>query len=201
MFVDWDWAGAGASTQSTIPLDPGNSAIVGFASRQIACLGRFEETLELARRAVVLDPLNAVERGSLARICFVMSRQEEEEMGFKKALELNPDLPAYRSSLAVVYLAQGRAQDALAEMAREPFAVLRLQGYAVVYYALGRKKESDTALNELIAKYQRNDAFQISGVYAFRHGPDKAFEWLDRAYAQRDTGLAATKVEPLLKNL
>ena len=89
----------------------------------------------------------------------------------------------------------------MAEIEREPFAVSRLQGYAVVYYALGRKKDSDTALSELIAKYQRNDAFQIAGVYAFRHEPDKAFEWLDRAYVQRDTGLAGTKVEPLMKNL
>ena len=40
-----------------------------------------------------------------------------------------------------------------------PFQVLRLQGYAVVYYALGRKKDSDTALSELIAKYQTDDAF------------------------------------------
>lgn len=201
MFVDWDWTGASASLQRALALDPGNSAVVGFASRQVACLGRFEEALELARRAVVLDPLNAVERGSLAQICFVMGRQEEAEMGFKKAFELNPDLPAYRSLLGFVYLAQGRAQDALAEIEREPFAGLRLQGYAVVYYALGRKKDSDTALSELIAKYQRNDAFQIAGVYAFRHEPDKAFEWLDRAYVQRDTGLAATKLEPLLKNL
>ncbi len=96
---------------------------------------------------------------------------------------------------------QGRAEDALAEIDREPIAVLRLRGYAVVHYALGRKKESDSVLSELIATYQMDDAFQLAGVYAFRHEPDKAFEWLDRACVQRDTGLAATKVEPLLKDL
>ena len=31
--------------------------------------------------------------------------------------------------------------------------------------------------------------------------PDKAFEWLDRAYAQRNSGLIETKVDPFLKNL
>ncbi len=30
---------------------------------------------------------------------------------------------------------------------------------------------------------------------------DEAFEWLDRAYAQRDPSLMATKLEPLLKSL
>ncbi|HEX8766581.1 MAG TPA: hypothetical protein VF740_15535, partial [Candidatus Acidoferrum sp.] len=148
-----------------------------------------------------LDSLNAAERGSLARICFVKGRQQEAEMGLKKALELNPGIRAYRASLGLVYLAQGRAQEALAEIEREPDAILRLQGYAVGYYAFGRKKESDSALSELIDKYQRNCAFQIAGVYAFRHEPDRAFEWLDRAYVQHDTGLAATKLDPLLNNL
>jgi hypothetical protein len=38
-------------------------------------------------------------------------------------------------------------------------------------------------------------------VYAFRNQSDVAFEWLDRACAQRDSGLIGTKVDPLLKNL
>src|SRR5882724_2892601 len=201
MFVDWEWTGASASLQRALALDPGNSAVVGFASRQVACLGRFEESLGLVRRAIVLDPLNALERGWLGQICLVMGRQKEADISLKKAFELNPSLPDYREILGLLYLAQGRAQDALVEIEREPDASLRLQGYAIVYYALGRKKESDTALSQLIAKYQTDDAFQIAEVYAFRHEPDKAFEWLDRAYVQRDTGLAATKVEPLLKDL
>jgi tetratricopeptide (TPR) repeat protein len=130
-----------------------------------------------------------------------MGRQEEAEVNFKKALELNTDLPGNHEYLGLVYLAQGRDQDALAEIEREPMAVLRLQGYAVVYYTLGRKKESDTGLSELIAKYQAGWALQIAGVYAFRHESDAAFEWLDRAYAQHDTGVATTKFEPRLKNL
>jgi len=55
-------------------------------------------------------------------------------------------------------------------------------------------------LSELIAKYPRN-AYHIAEVYAFRNQPDQAFEWLDRAYTQRDDGLITTKVEPLLKVL
>jgi hypothetical protein len=73
--------------------------------------------------------------------------------------------------------------------------------YPIAYYALGRKKESDAALSELIAKYHANNAYWIAQVYAFRNQSDEAFEWLDRAYAQRDSGLIGTKVDPLLKNL
>jgi hypothetical protein len=48
---------------------------------------------------------------------------------------------------------------------------------------------------------QGDAAFQIAGVYAFRRDSDKAFEWLERAYAQRDGGLTALKASPLLARL
>jgi hypothetical protein len=62
-------------------------------------------------------------------------------------------------------------------------------------------KKSEAALQESIAKYHTTDAYQIAEVYAFRNQPETAFEWLDRAYTQRDGGLVLTKVDPLLKSL
>ena len=56
-------------------------------------------------------------------------------------------------------------------------------------------------MRELIAKYQSIDPCLIAEIYAFRNQSDEAFEWLDRAYAQRNGGLTFTKVEPLLKRL
>ena len=58
-----------------------------------------------------------------------------------------------------------------------------------------------SASSELVAKYHEGGAYQIAEVYALRNQSDKAFEWLDRAYAQRDSGLVGTKVDPLLKSL
>ena len=105
------------------------------------------------------------------------------------------------SLLSQIYIMQGRPQDALPEIELEPMLISRAFLYPIAYYALGREKESDAALSELIAKYQADGAYQIAEVYAFRNQSDEAFEWLDRAYAQRDSGLIATKVDPLLKSL
>ena len=44
-------------------------------------------------------------------------------------------------------------------------------------------------------------AFQIAEMHAFRGESDRAFEWLERAYAQRDSGLSEMKGNPKLKNL
>jgi len=198
--VDFDWVGADASIQQAIALEPGGPDIVRLAAFSAAILGRLDEALPLHRRAVDLDPLNADSWEQLAETEFFMGQLDEAVADCKKALELNPDVVAARMWLSQIYVMQGR-QDALPEieLVRHPFE--RASLYAIAYYALGREKESDAALSELIAKYHEGGAYQIAEVCAFRNQSDEAFEWLDRAYAQRDSGLIETKVDPLLKSL
>ena len=71
----------------------------------------------------------------------------------------------------------------------------------MAFHAAGKKQEADNALAECIEKFQNESAFQIAEIYAFRGETDKAFEWLERAYAQRDGGLTEMKGDPLLKNI
>ena len=130
-----------------------------------------------------------------------MGHLDEAAADFKKALELNPDVVAAHMVLSQIYVMQGRPQDALPEIELVRSHPYRAGLYSIAYYALGRKKESDAALSELITKYHAGGAYQIAEVYAFRNQLDQAFEWLDRAYAQHDGGLIVTKVDPLLKNL
>jgi tetratricopeptide (TPR) repeat protein len=197
--VDFDWAGAHAGFQRAVV--PGNPEVVRTAAFSAALLGRFDEALSSARRAVDLDPLNADSWESLAETEFFMGQLDEAVANFKKALELNPDVVAAHMVLSEIYVIQGRPHDALPEIELVRSDLLRAPLHAIAYYALGREKESDTALSELIAKYHASGAYQIAEVYAFRNQSDEAFEWLDRAYAQRDSGLIVTKVDPLLKSL
>ncbi len=199
--VDYDWAGANASYQRAVELEPGNPEAVRLAALSAAELGRFDEALQLARRAVDLDPLNADSWDNLGEIEFYMGHLDQAAADSKKALELDPDHWASPLTLSRIYLLQGRPQDALREIERVSYAPYRAHLYALTYYALGRKKESDAALRELMMKYQASNAFEIATIYAFRNQTDEAFEWLDRAYAQRDPSLMSTKMDPLLKSL
>src|SRR5216683_5252505 len=52
--VDFDWAGADASNHRAIALEPGDPEIVRSAASSAAVLGRFNEALALARRAIDL---------------------------------------------------------------------------------------------------------------------------------------------------
>ncbi len=200
LFYDWDWAGADASFQRALALEPGNAVVVRSAATLARTLGRFEEALALNRRAVELDPLSAASSSNRGHNAYDVGRLEEAAAAFKKALELNPGAGIH-TGLGKVYLAQSDPQRALAEMEREPEPFWRLQGQALAYHALGRKKESDAALAELIAKYHAEAAYQVAEVYAFRGKADLAFEWLERAYTQRDGGLSEMKGDPLLKSI
>ena len=197
--VDFDWAGADASFQRAVALEP-DPDIVRQAAYSAAMLGRFEEALPLARQAIDLDPLNADSWECLGETEFFMGQLDKAAADGKKGLELSPDAWPGPILLSQIYVMQGRPQDALLEIELVRSDLIRASLYAM-YYALGREKESDAALSELIAKYHEGSAYQIAEVYAFRNQADKAFEWLDRAYAQRDSGLIGTKVDPLLKSL
>jgi hypothetical protein len=52
-----------------------------------------------------------------------------------------------------------------------------------------------------MGKFQADSQYLIAGAFAFRGETDRAFEWLERAYAAHDGGLGEMKVDPLLKSL
>jgi TolB-like protein/DNA-binding winged helix-turn-helix (wHTH) protein len=199
--IDFDWSGADASYQRAVQLEPGNPEVVRSAAFSGAMLGRFDEALQLARRAVDLDPLNADSWEELGEIEFLAGQLDEATAKSKKALELKPDVWPGPIQLSQIYVLQGRPKDALPEIERVRSEPSRAFLYAIAYHALGREKESEVALRELIEKYHTSMACQIAQVYGFRNQSEEAFGWLDRAYAQRDAGLIGTKVDPLLKSL
>jgi tetratricopeptide (TPR) repeat protein len=199
--VDFDWVGADASFRRAVELEPGDSDIVRQAAYSAAMLGRFKEALPLARQAIDLDPLNADSWECLGETEFFTGQLDKAAADGKKGLELSPDAWPGPILLSQIYVMQGRPQDALPEIQVVRDDPARAYLYPMAYYALGREKESDAALHELIAKYHGSMAYQIAEVYAFRNQSDKAFEWLDRAYVQRDSGLIGTKVDPPLKSL
>ena len=197
--VDFDWAGADASFQRAIAAEPGNLESVRLAATSAAVRGRFDEAVRLDHRAVELDPLSGDSWERLAETEFSMGQLDEAAAHAQKAVELSPDVYPGRILLSEIYVLQGRSQNALTEIESAHYQPLRALPQAIAYYALGRERESDAALSELMANPA--NAYQIAEVYAFRNQSDKAFEWLDRAYLQRSGTLSGMKVDPLMKNL
>jgi TolB-like protein/DNA-binding winged helix-turn-helix (wHTH) protein/Tfp pilus assembly protein PilF len=200
-FVDFDWGGGDDSIRRAIALEPGNPEYLDQAAFSAAKFGRSDEALVLARRAVELDPLNAFSWGTRGEIEYYEGQLAGAEADVKKSLELSPDVWPGPFLLSEIYLTQGRPQDALPEIKLVRSDYLRTYLYALAYAAIGQQEQSDTALKELIAKYSTRRAFFVASVYAFRNQRDEAFEWLDRAYVQREDDLGDTNFWPMLQSL
>ncbi|MGH2523964.1 MAG: tetratricopeptide repeat protein, partial [Anaerolineales bacterium] len=200
IWYDWDWAGADASLHRALALEPRNTHALSNAAWLARSLGRFDEALALSRRAAEVDPLSASAQHTLGYTAYYAGRLDEATAALHKALELAPEHSLARATLAFVYLAQSRPQQALAEMEHEQDPFWRADGQALAHHALGQKKESDAAL-KIAEKSGDTGAFQIAEVYAYRGEADRAFDWLERAYAQHDPGCAMIKGDPLLKNI
>ena len=69
----------------------------------------------------------------------------------------------------------------------------------MAYHALAQKVQSAAALEQLGELPMH--AFLNAQAHAYCGNADMAFEWLERAYAQRNAGLAQLKVPPFLRNL
>ncbi len=199
MLHDWDWKGADASYQRALALSPGDAGVMRAIGSLARMLGHFDESIRLYRRAIAIDPLFGY-RG-LALNLHYAGRQEEAKAAVDKALELTPGMAQAHCLLGRIYLAQSNPRRALEEMEKEKDPIFRLFGLALAYRALGRRKEADASVREVIGKYQADAPYFIAGIYASRGEADRAFEWLKRAYDTRDPGLSEMKGDPLLKSL
>ena len=65
----------------------------------------------------------------------------------------------------------------------------------------GIVRAADAALNELIRQDRDFAAYQIAEVYAWRGETEKAFEWLQIAFDNHDTGMLSLLIDPLLRGL
>ena len=201
MAYDWDWAAADASFRRALDLEPGSAAALAYASNQAAAFGRRSEAIDLGNKAIARDPLRPHAYFILGYVLLAANRDAEGEVAFRKALELDPDGPDWHYALGLTLLLQGKTDAALQEMMQETDESGRLMGLPLVYHALGRRSESDAALAALKSKYADVAAYQVAEVHAFRGEADLAFEWLDRAYDQRDGGVTQIKKDRLMRGL
>ena len=186
--------------ERALALDPASPVILSEAATLADTLARLDLAIALGKAAIALDPVNPIVRLNLGT-CFLHARRSEEAIAsYRTALRLSPGFVGGHSILGLALLQKGDAEAALAEVQREPEEVGRLLALPIVYHALGRSVESDATLAELIAKYEKDAAYDIASIVAYRGEVDRAFEWLDKALAYH-YALSDIAIEPLFDNL
>ena len=196
-----DFAGARADSETALTLAPGESAVQSLYGAQIAAFGKIPQAITAMKKAIDLDPLSGYAWCNVGLLQTMTHDYPAARASIERALAINPSADAFHFALGQLDLLQGRLAEAQAEFQKQGAEGNRRMGVAMVEHAGGHEKQSQAALKELIAKNAGDMAYQVADVYAWRGENDKAFEWLERAFGQRDSGLNGIAWDPLLSNL
>ena len=198
---DWNLALADREISQATKLGGGIETLQA-AARLAAVNNRWAQATELFQTALAADPLNANLYVLLAWGVELRSGQfAEAEADFRRALEISPGYGSARWTLGQALLFQNRLDEALDAMQHESPDNGQLEGTSIVYYAMGKKKQSDEWLKRAITHDSVLYPSAIAKVFAYRGEREQAMKWLEKAFAVKDGDLYFLKHEPLMKNL
>ncbi len=204
IFTDyyWDWARAENELRRALELNPNDANARRWYSVLLASVGRFDESIGEARRAVELD-LSPVASTELGNVLYRARRYDEAVAVLRKTLDVEPNYVSARAYLALCYSLLGRHEEAQAEAKRTLAAVPDYPDFvSLVGLTYARAGQRDQAhpyvqkLNDLARRvYVSPSAF--SGIYASLGKKDAALKWLEKCYVERAATMRAIKTDPM----
>jgi TolB-like protein/Flp pilus assembly protein TadD len=190
MYADWDFSAAAQHVGRARQLQPGNASVLNTYGVMNGVFGRLAEMRSLYEEALSVDPLTMSVLGNLAGANLAHDLDRTDEL-IDKMREIEPDSYSIQFFTAWRALFAGNAEVAV-DLFSEMNNADGLWGLSLALWDLGRDAEADAAIEEMV----RIDAgpTRIALAYARRDDNDKAFEWLDRAYEQRDFELVEIRM-------
>ncbi len=204
---EWDWAAAEKEYRRALELDPGDANTLHWFGDFLAEMGRPQEAFALLHRAHESDPLSMVVSIDYAGSLFSSGRREDTFQRFTKMLELEPNFAPARAGLGWTLEKAGRCDEAIPAFQKALELSKENQVYraslAHAFACAGKRKEANAILGELLAlsKKEYVSPHSIAVIYAALGEKNQAFEWLERAYRERDGWLVFLKVQHLLDPL
>lgn len=190
-----------------LELDPNSPDAQHYYATSLWQQGRLDEAILHTRRAQELDPLSPAMYVDLGKILYTARQYDQALEQYLKALELNPNYAPAHVHTLLCYLAQGKYEEAAAQVERAKAAAEKDQfldarpgqlGYA--YAVLGRRAEAQKMLDELNEMSKQSDVKPqwLALIYTGLGNKDKAFEFL-----RKDQGIIIfpLRVDPVWDSL
>jgi tetratricopeptide (TPR) repeat protein len=205
---DWDWEGAWGSWRKAIELNPNVATARALYAHFLMIMKNDEEVLEHSQRAVELDLFNPLFHGWHAYVLYMQRRYEEAIAAGREALHLQPDFPVATSVLwFATHEVKGMEKESFEfakSLARVVFDDTNIntaldEGYAQGGYSEAMKRGAEALIARLPQVFSR--PFDIATFFSFAGEKDKALEWLEKAFADRDQELPYVACYPYFDGL
>jgi eukaryotic-like serine/threonine-protein kinase len=194
--LDWDWRAAEASLRSALKRNPRHALAHSFLAWVLSTVDRPAEAAVAARSSHELDPLSPVINGIAALVHYHAREYDQAIEHCERVLEMDPMSFIGLFAMSQAYACEGRYEEAIRyseEGARLSPDSLFLQGLVGVTYAMaGKTGEAREIIAELESRSRKDYVAPIlfSRIYAHLGETDRAFEYLDKAFAERSCTLA-----------
>jgi adenylate cyclase len=198
---NFDFPAARREQRRAHELDPTDATATNLDCIESASTGPLEQSLEVCRKMAEKDPLNVSRQLILGWALFNAGRLEEAERLVRVILELKPNFAGVHCALAEVLLERKRLAAALEAARAETDETSQITCMPEVLWALGRHDEANKLIDIMKSKYADTYAGELATWYTARGDKDAAFEWLDRAYTNREPGITTLPAERGLRVL
>ena len=205
---NWDWAGAQREFLRAIELKPAcTTAHHWYGLIYLTAMGCLDEAFAEVRRAHELEPLSLNINTDFGFLPYLMRQYDRAIDEYRKALELDQNFIYTHWKLGLAYEQKEMYEEAIKEF----YKAIALSGGSAqalvllghTYAVSGRRGEALKVLDELgeLSKRRYVSSYRVAAIHLGLEDKERAFEWLERAYEERDSWLAWLKVDPVLDDL
>ena len=200
---DWDLPTCEAEMLRAIQLNPSDErAHVAYSIFLVTTSEARALAVSEAKAGLDLGPLSQHSNAIMAWIYLFVDDYEPAVEQARKTLELYPDsLQAYWA-LGLAAACTSRYTEAIAAL--EKAVAISPDAISMAYLGCalaraGRAEAAQALLRDLLSRSEREHVAprSFAFLYAALGEPDRAFEWLEKAYEVRDSGLFFLRAMPL----
>jgi TolB-like protein/Flp pilus assembly protein TadD len=207
MWYDWDWLAAERHLLKAIQLTPGYTPAHHWHGLLLSITGRFDDSIRAVKEARRLEPVEAVIPTHLGWVLYMARRFEESIRELREVIETDPGFSVAYWYLGWNFMAEQRWGEAisalrkLVELTAGSAAAAGTLGLA--YGWAGRKEEAREILGRLdaLARERYVGSLWRAFVWMGLGDLDRTFESLEKAFVERESGLATFGVIPLFDGL
>ena len=206
-WYDWDWGAAERHYERALQLNPNHGDAHSAYAYLFSNTGRHEKAIAESRRGRELDPLALAKNALEAQFLSYAGRGDEAIERIHQTLDLDPNFWLAHLVLTRVYIAEKKYPEALgaANKARDLSGGLSEANAHIGYIlaVMGKRPEARAVLEELktLSVQRYIPPYNIALVYNGLGERDATFDWLEKAYEQRDVRMTFLKVDPKWDNL